>query len=287
VRLKQNSTLIEASPPVDDSDSIWEIEYDDLAFLEKIGEGAYGIVFKAKWNQRLVAVKKLKESVESVSQFRKEIGIMSAMRPHENVLRLFGICSKALPYCIVTPFIEGGTLEYLLTSRINITTTQTLTIVIRVAEGLHHLHSEKIVHRDLTSRNILLKVTDKGWSPIIGDFGLSRNFSNKNGPNLTKSNTGPLKIMAPECLVLHQYSFASDVWSFAVLLETVYTRNEPYPGIKAFAVATKVGRGDLFPNIPPNMPTKLQKISRECSKYEPSLRITMKQVCDKLEEIIL
>jgi len=230
----------------------------------------------------LVAVKKLKESIESVSQFRKEFGIMSAMRPHENVLQLFGICSKILPYCIVTPFIEGGTLESLLLSRKTITITQTLSIVTRIANGLCHLHCEKIVHRDLTSRNILLN----GWNPIIADFGLSRNFSSK-GPNLTKSNTGPLKIMAPECLILHQYSFASDVWSFAVLLEEIYTRNEPYPNMKSFNVATLVGKGELFPNIPPIMPTKLQKISRECSKYEPSARITMREICDKLEEITL
>jgi len=216
-------------------------------------------------------------------QFKKETDIMMKMRPHENVLPLLGICSKKSPYCIITPFIDGGSLETLLLGTKKITQQEMLDIVKGVAKGLYHLHCEQIVHRDLASRNILLREKKIGWQPIISDFGLSREYKRDTGK--TRSDTGPLKIMAPECLINREYSFASDVWSFSVLLAEIYTRKEPYPKYNAIEVASRVGRKKLVPETPENMPSILVEISKACSAYYPNDRITMVKVCKTLDSV--
>ncbi len=92
------------------------------------------------------------------------------------------------------------------------------------------------ISRDLAARNVLL---DKDYEAVVADFGLSRVLNPNTGSNpdsqkssigTTKSDTGPIKWMAPESLTKKQYSTKSDVWSFGVTLYEIMARNEPWPG---------------------------------------------------------
>ncbi len=84
-----------------------------------------------------------------------------------------------------------------------------------IAAGMSHLHAEGIIHRDLAARNLLLSGT---LSIKISDFGLARVLTQpeEEGGVLsqkTKSNVGPVRWMAPECIGELKYSTKSDVWA--------------------------------------------------------------------------
>ncbi len=89
------------------------------------------------------------------------------IRPHYNVLLLLGACTIAPPYCLVTEYMDGGSLYTLLTSDRKIANDDLVRIVKGVGRGLLHLHMEGVVHRDLAARNILLKETKDGFEPKI------------------------------------------------------------------------------------------------------------------------
>lgn len=93
---------------------------------------------------------------------------------------------------------------------------------------MRHLHLEYLVHRDIAARNILLS---KDFEPKITDFGMSRVLESLESLNSTTSNLGPLRHMAPECLIHKQYGISSDVWSFGVLLYEILTASVPYAGL--------------------------------------------------------
>jgi len=135
---------------------------------------------------------------------------MKNLRPHENVVLLTGICKE--PLSIIVEYMEGGSLfNYLRNLEIKISNELQILFIVGIARGMFHLHSEKIVHRDLASRNVLLT---KSLIPKISDFGMSRvNLENEDA-NKTSSNVGPLKWMAPECISENKYSNKSDVWAF-------------------------------------------------------------------------
>jgi len=272
-------------PP--DPGASWEIDYSELVFGPELGSGDFGVVYKGEWRQTPVAIKKLLNadllSPQELDDFRSEAALMVALRPHVNVVLCVGICTKALPFCIVTEFVEGGSLQRLLQSNARLPPPPQMRKLIKgICLGLNHLHCENLVHRDLAARNILLKPTNYGYEAKISDFGLSRKIEAKESTSQTKSDTGPLKYMAPECLIQRAYSNKSDVWSLAVLLVEIYSRNEPYPNLDSVQVASLVARGELVPQIPSNAPAEIGAVIRDCSKWDPAQRPSMNDICQRI-----
>lgn len=116
---------------------------------------------------------------ESISRadFLAEATVMANMKPHPYVLLFYGVHSSIPPYYIVTPFMEGGSLDTLLYSNKEISREQLTMWIKQIGHGLYHIHEEKICHRDLSARNILLEITESGEKiPKISDFGCC--FSN-------------------------------------------------------------------------------------------------------------
>jgi serine/threonine protein kinase len=108
---------------------------------------------------------------------------MMNLRPHKNIVTLMGVvCNDpASPLCIVTEFVDGGSLETLLRSQLQLNWPMILHLCQGICAGMFHLHEEAILHRDLAARNILLEPmtasrggTAARWTPQITDFGLSK-----------------------------------------------------------------------------------------------------------------
>lgn len=126
-----------------------EIEYAELKLGEKLGEGAFGVVFKGTWRGGAVAIKKVHNDVkeQNVQDFLKEAALMKKIRPHTNVVQFLGICSN--PLVIVTEYLEKGSLYHYLRTEEGKTMSkkQMMDIIKGVASGMYHLVSEGIVHR--------------------------------------------------------------------------------------------------------------------------------------------
>jgi len=258
----------------------WDINYEEIDIEKKLGEGAFGEVFKGKWRHIDVAVKKLKAEPEGkeLDDFLVENDTMKHLRPSKHVVTYYGMSSN--PVCIITEYMAGGSLAPLLKS------DKPLPPVIRMATqislGMLHLHSEKVIHRDLSARNLLL---DESMNIKIADFGLARLNASTPELNITASNIGPIKWMAPECIIRKEYSFASDVWAYGITLIEIITRNPPYPGLSALDVAVKVSREGLVPTVPPNTPSPLDNIMALSWSEKPEDRPSFEKICQILEKI--
>jgi len=153
-----------------------------------------------------------------------------------------------------------------------------------IAKGIMHVHSQLVFHRDLSARNILVsEKKDGGWVCKVADFGLSR-FS-KEEESFTKSNTGPLKWMAPESLLEKKYSAKSDCWSYGVTVWEVITRKEPYEGLDNVQAASHVMHKGLRPRVPDNTPPALAKLIDSCFEVDPKQRPKFSRILEVLEQI--
>jgi len=268
----------------------WEIDYGELEIDKRIGQGAYGSVYKGKWRNTEVAIKTIRENMDSfqdsmLDEFHAEAEMMMDMRPHTNVVQLFGVCVSP-KMAIVVEFLEGGSLQDLLRSKEDFNLRMALKIALHAAAGVAHLHAEGICHRDLAARNLLLTSRNKDYFVVkVADFGLSR-FTEDAEDNFTKCKVGPLKWMPPESLREQKYSFKSDAWAMGVVLWEIFARQEPFPNVSPVQVAIGVSSQGMCLKPPACCPEGITQLMYDCWSYDPKDRPEFRSITRSIEQVI-
>lgn len=261
-----------------------DLDYRDFTNMTQIGKGSFGVVFKATWRETTVAVKQLHADLlldeKAITDFKSEAQILSSLRPHPNVILFIGVTAPPQPTTIVTEFCGAGSLYSLLHSNREISPETQHKILLGIARGMYHLHSENIIHRDLAARNILLT---KNLDVKVSDFGMSRQKFGSNDNQKTYSSVGPLRWMAPEAIGEKVYSFKSDVYSFSITMWEILARATPYPELDPVSVGMQVWYEGLRPSIPEHSNETYLLLMQQCWATKPEERPSFKDICAILQ----
>ncbi|CAL0330970.1 unnamed protein product [Lupinus luteus] len=190
-----------------------------------IGEGGFGCVYKG-WllDGRAVAVKQLKAgSGQGEREFQAEVEIISRVH-HKHLVSLVGYCISEQQRMLIYEFLPNGTLHHHLhgSGMPVLDWSKRLKIAIGAAKGLAYLHedcSQKIIHRDIKSANILL---DDAFEAQVADFGLAR-LTDTGNTHVSTRVMGTFGYMAPEYATSGKLTDRSDVFSFGVVLLELVT----------------------------------------------------------------
>ncbi|KAI5568371.1 hypothetical protein BDE02_12G010900 [Populus trichocarpa] len=147
-------------------------------FKDKLGQGAYGTVFKGKLSDEIfVAVKILNNSTGNGEEFINEVATMGKIH-HVNVIRLVGYCADGFRRALVYDYLPNESLEKFVSSEHGETSSlsweRLQDIALGMAKGIEYLHQgcdQRILHFDIKPHNILL---DDHFNPKISDFGLAK-----------------------------------------------------------------------------------------------------------------
>ncbi|KAF7838503.1 putative LRR receptor-like serine/threonine-protein kinase [Senna tora] len=236
------------SPSSSSSDTIKIIRLNKTAFTHAdilratgnfsddrvIGKGGFGTVYKGVFpDGREVAVKKLqREGIEGEKEFRAEMEVLSGSGfgwPHPNLVTLYGWCLDGSNKILIYEYMEGGSLEDVITDRTVLTWKRRLEISADVARALVYLHHEcfpPVVHRDVKASNVLL---DKQGKAKVTDFGLARVVEN-GVSHVTTMVAGTVGYVAPEYGQTWQATTKGDVYSFGVLAMELATGRRAIDG---------------------------------------------------------
>ncbi|KAL5805517.1 hypothetical protein ACOSQ4_028250 [Xanthoceras sorbifolium] len=222
--------------------SIWnfdgKIAYEDIIEATEdfdikycIGTGGYGSVYKAQLpSGKVVALKKLHRSDSDEPTFTKsfenEVRVLSEIR-HRNIVKLYGFCLHKRCMFLVYEYMDRGSLFCVLHNddeAIELNWTKRVNIIKGIAHALSYLHHNymlSIVHRDISSNNILLNSESEAF---LADFGTAR-FLNSDSSNRTIL-AGTYGYIAPELAYTMVVTEKCDVYSFGVVaLETLMGRH--------------------------------------------------------------
>ncbi|MBA0547872.1 hypothetical protein Golob_019006 [Gossypium lobatum] len=194
-----------------------------------LGEGGFGCVYKAQFNDgSYAAVKKLDcASQDAEKEYENEVGLLCRFK-HSNIISLLGYSSDNDTRFIVYELMENGSLETQLhgpSHGSSLTWHRRMKIALDTARGLEYLHEHcnpPVIHRDLKSSNILL---DLDFNAKLSDFGLAVTDAATNKNNLKLSGT--LGYVAPEYLLDGKLTDKSDVYAFGVVLLELLLGRKP------------------------------------------------------------
>ena len=272
----QMNGILQAKPGIKLGENKHHIPYFDLVFEQKIASGAFGTVFKGRWNQEAVAIKTLsgKFTEKEEALFAREVAIMSDLR-HPNIVSFYGACLEDGHACYVMEHMAKGTLASIVTRGLK--AEQQKSLALDIAKGINYLHHRKVLHRDLKSTNVLI---DTHGIAKLADFGLSRSHA-ADVQSIQERSTA-VQWQAPECLGRHgTYTEASDIYSFGVLLWEIVTGKSPSP-VKPEALAQYAKTGQRE-KIPAQVPPALAKLIKACWETNPKDRPDVKEILEQLE----
>ena len=267
----------ESSPPPVHKGSILSVDdFDhrlgDYQLMEGIGKGGYGLVYRGLnvTTGITVAVKRVgltginPAELEGIMQ---EIKLLEALE-HPNIVKYLDSVHTDEYLNIILEFVENGALSSLL-SKFGGGFPEPLVChyIVQVLMGLHYLHQQGVIHRDIKGANIL---STKEGNIKLADFGVATKLTDS---RRSDSVVGTPYWMAPEIIEMTgQQSSACDIWSVGCTVLELLTGKPPYFDLQQMPALFRIVQ-DEHPPLPDGISASLRDFLLSCFAKDPNRRI--------------
>lgn len=245
--------------------------------LEVLGQGAMGIVYKARDRalDRVVAIKTIHpdqaapgSDVSSITERLYQEATAAARLTHPGIVTVYDVTLTAgVPY-VVMEYFKGRTLSDLLSAGA-LSPQKAGHVILQVCRALEYAHAQGVIHRDVKSSNIMV---DAGWHVKLADFGVARVVDKPS--TRTGVMIGTPAYMSPEQVHGAAADARSDLFSLGVVLYEALTGQKPFPGEDVAQVLDEVLHLDPIPARERNFAVSpaLDAVVRRVMSKEPQDR---------------
>ncbi|KAH9680985.1 putative leucine-rich repeat receptor-like protein kinase [Citrus sinensis] len=263
-----------------------------------LGIGGQGSVYKAELaSGEIVAVKKfhspLPGEMTFQQEFLNEVKALTEIR-HRNIVKFYGFCSHVRHSFIVYEYFEMGSLAMILSNDAaakDLGWTRRMNVIKGIADALSYMHNDcfpPIVHRDISSKNVLLDFDNEAH---VSDFGIAK-FLKPDSSNWTEL-AGTYGYVAPELAYTMKVTEKCDVYSFGVLALEVIKGKHPRDFISSMSSSSLNLNIALDEMLDPRLPTpsrnvqdkliSIGEVAISCLDENPESRPTMQKVSQLLK----
>jgi serine/threonine-protein kinase len=227
--------------------------------LERVGQGAMGVVYKARdpLMRRVVAIKTMSSEIATEPELHERFfreAQSAGNLSHRNIITIYELGEEGRRPFIAMEFLAGEDLKTKLDRRAKLSLEDRLRWMRETMEGLAHAHRKEVIHRDIKPANIF--ITREGETKIL-DFGLARLTSSV----ATKSGLvmGTPSYMSPEQVRGEKLDNRSDLFSAGATFYELLTFRKPFPGDSIHGVFFKIleGAPEPIPKASPWVPEEL------------------------------
>lgn len=258
----------------------WLLNSENVEFGDQIGPSSFKGVYKGK----RVAIEKLKGCDKgNAYDFELRKDLLELMTcGHKNVVPFYGVCVDEIHgLCVVTRFMEGGSVHDLMLKHKKLQIKDVMRITIDVAEGIKFMIDHGIAYRDLNTQRILL---DRQGNAYLGDMGIV-NACNSTGEAMEYETDG-YRWLAPEIIAADPESVSetwmSNVYSFGMVVWEMVTGEAAYSAYSPVQAAVGIAACGLRPEIPKDCPQVLKSLMIKCWNNSPSNRPQFSEILSLL-----
>jgi len=235
--------------------------------IDFLGQGGFGAVWLAERRTPIattrVALKIPHVSSNDFNAIKQEAELWASASGHPHVVSIIEANVYSNVTVIVSEYAADGSLEMLLKRRSRLTVAESLEIIAGVLAGLAHLHSKRIIHRDVKPANILLQA----HIPRLADFGISRFVESAYS---FRTASGTPAYMAPEAFDGARDA-QTDLWSAGVVLYRLLTGRLPFSATSTSELIGAIIFKDPRP-LDATFPTQLTKVVSKALSKDCRLR---------------
>ena len=224
--------------------------YEDIKIIEEIKDNIYTCVYKAEYENQLIALKKIKKDKikedilenlcvdeiteedfkEEIIKFHREISNMQKCHC-ENSVEIYAYFDTEEAFIIAMELCDNTLFKELAKTKNGFSSKKIKEILLQLNNVFRKMNDNNIVHRDIKLNNILVKYLNEEktkFKVLLSDYGVSNQLSSMT--KKYKTHAGTQIIMAPEILSGKEYNNKCDLWSLGVNIFQLYTKKPPYSG---------------------------------------------------------
>jgi serine/threonine protein kinase len=245
--------------------------FQNYTLLERIGVGGQGVVWSAfdPVQKQVIAIKfnevlETEQGLIDDQLMERQANVLLSLH-HPHILPILKIGHSGKLRYIISPYIEGGTLEL----KQVIPLDEKFRIISEICSALDYLHSQNVIHRDVKPANVLMDFQRRSY---LSDFGLARILTGTTQALHTGHATPPYA--SPEQLAYKQITLKSDLYSLGVMLYEIFTHQLPWKGEQELGMR-QLYTQDEIPDpceIDPKLPKDLVILLRRITCADPKKR---------------
>ena len=290
-KLKVIKVEINRSVPEIKFDEITESSDEEINFSDQSGLSEFSLgKYNNKGKERDVFLQKYAQGVDKVKtkEFERSLLVLSSLK-FPSLLHVIGMVpgtDERGPIVVMPPMVDNlrNSLDQAFDGDFDFTPTLKMICIYGVAKALWYLHSQGMIHRNLSPDVVYLdcKTEDDTFMvyPFLGGLEKTRSTDFRMSV-ITKDDDSIYE--APE-LSSSFYGNSVDVYSFGILLHQMFTNEKEFSSSNIFgktSIAARLKDGDRF-SKPEDMPDKLYQLATQCWDQEPSNRPDFNTICKNL-----
>jgi len=251
---------------------------DNFEILKCIGEGSFGKAYLClnKGENREVVIKKVNMSMQTKAV--QEASLMEAQilqkLQHNNIIRSYSSFFEGDFLCIEMEYASNGDLSTKIAAQrgSHFSESQIIQWCVQLCSALQHIHSNRILHRDIKSQNVFL---DSQNNVKLGDFGIAKCLESTG--EFANTVVGSPFYLSPEICKGIPYNTKTDIWSLGCVLYEMCTLTPAFSGNCIGGIVMKILRS-VQPPIPGIYSNELSVLIDSMLQKEPGRRPTITQI---------
>uniref|UniRef100_A0A674NXZ7 Receptor protein-tyrosine kinase n=1 Tax=Takifugu rubripes TaxID=31033 RepID=A0A674NXZ7_TAKRU len=257
----------------------------ELRTVKLLGNGVFGSVYKGIWIPEGETVKlpvaiKVIHDRTGQKTFNKPTDHMIVLGSldHMNIVRILGICPGDSLQLISQLSSHGSLLEHVRNCKNKLSPQRLLNWCVQIAKGMYYLEENKVVHRNLAARNVLLK---NNYTAQVSDYGIADLLHRDDKKYFFNEAKAPIKWMALESILFRKYTHQSDVWSYGVTVwEMMSYGAEPYNTMRPQDVSDLLEKGERL-SQPQICTIDVYMVMVKCWMVDENVRPTFKELANE------